>query len=159
LLFGLVHAALLFDRPWPATETRPAAVDVLNSGRIVAKLATPFARTNYPLLASLFPEVRPMANTHAPTMPTPRVQIVQFVLTVLSTLLQALLGSILSISTALTFGVFALVVLADMSFGVAITLMAVGMNAMLFSLLLLGSILPDRPTVAETSGRMVKPSR
>jgi ABC-type uncharacterized transport system permease subunit len=100
-----------------------------------------------------------MDKTHAPKMPTPRLQIVHFVLTVLSTLLQALLGSILSISTALIFGVFTLVVLADMSFGVAITLVAVGMNAMLFSLLLLGSILPDRPTVVDASARMVKPSR
>jgi len=63
---------------------------------------------------------------------------------VLIAVFQALLGSMLSISTALVFGIFALVVMADMRIDLAITVMALGVNGMLFSLLLLGSLLPER---------------
>lgn len=52
------------------------------------------------------------------------------------------LGSILGLATVATFAVFALAFLAQMPVGVAVTLVAVSMNAMLLSLLLLGSLLP-----------------
>jgi hypothetical protein len=51
--------------------------------------------------------------------------------------------SILGLSTAATFGTCALVLLADLPIDLAVTIVALSMNGMLVSLLLLGSMLPD----------------
>ncbi|MEM1131064.1 MAG: hypothetical protein AAGH83_11180 [Pseudomonadota bacterium] len=59
--------------------------------------------------------------------------------TLVIVVVRAFLGSLLGISTASIFGVFALVFFADLSLGVAITGVALGMNAMLLSLVTLGN--------------------
>ncbi len=53
---------------------------------------------------------------------------------------RAFMGSLLGISTAAFFGVFGLVALADISLDIAITSVALAMNAMLLSLVVLGNL-------------------
>lgn len=60
--------------------------------------------------------------------------------TLLVIVVRAFLGSLLGISTASVFGVFALVYFTDLPLGVAITGVALGMNAMLLSLVTLGNL-------------------
>lgn len=53
---------------------------------------------------------------------------------------RAFMGSLLGISTAAVFGVFALVGLAGLSFDTAVVSVAIAMNAMLLSLVVLGNL-------------------
>jgi hypothetical protein len=53
---------------------------------------------------------------------------------------RAMLSSLLGISTAALFGVSGLVLVADVRADVAITVVALSLNAMLFSLMVLGSL-------------------
>ena len=64
-----------------------------------------------------------------------RLPIEALVLTV-----RAMLGSLLGISTAALFGISALVLGAGVRPDIAITVVALSLNAMLFSLMLLGSL-------------------
>jgi hypothetical protein len=59
---------------------------------------------------------------------------------VVVTVVRAFMGSLLGISTAAFFGVFALVGIAGLSLDVAITSVAIAMNAMLLSLVILGNL-------------------
>jgi hypothetical protein len=53
---------------------------------------------------------------------------------------KAFLSSLLGISTATVFAVFALVFMADLPLDLAVTAVALGMNAMLLSLVTLGNL-------------------
>lgn len=64
----------------------------------------------------------------------------------LVTVVRAFLSSLLGISTAAVFGVFALVAFADLPLGLAITGVALAMNAMLLSLVTLGNLTGDDDT-------------
>ena len=66
-----------------------------------------------------------------------------FPFAVLSVVFRAVLGSILGISTASLFGVAGLVVFAGFSLELAVTIVALGMNAMLLCLVLLGNLDSD----------------
>jgi hypothetical protein len=55
-------------------------------------------------------------------------------------IVRAFMGSLLGISTAAFFGVFGLVAFAGISLDVAITSVAIAMNAMLLSLVVLGNL-------------------
>ncbi|MCU4651503.1 hypothetical protein N8I71_01585 [Roseibacterium sp. SDUM158016] len=59
---------------------------------------------------------------------------------VLVVTLSVVFGSILSISTAAIFGIYALIAFTDLSLGVAITAVALGLNAMLLSLVTLNTL-------------------
>ena len=77
-------------------------------------------------------------TTHVPSstpQSVPGVIIEAIVLVV-----RAFMGSLLGISTAAFFGVFALVAFAGVSASVAITSVAIAMNAMLLSLVVLGNL-------------------
>jgi hypothetical protein len=67
----------------------------------------------------------------------------RFLLRALSTVIRACIGSILGMSTVLTFVVFGLVVFAGMPLDKAVTITAIGVNAMVFCMLLLGSLASD----------------
>lgn len=62
------------------------------------------------------------------------------VIDIVVTIVRAFMGSLLGISTAAFFGVFALVAFAGISLDVAITSVAIAMNAMLLSLVVLGNL-------------------
>lgn len=88
-----------------------------------------------------------MSQAEPDTVPAFTVRSVAFApVTILVTIVRAFLGSLLGISTASVFGVFALVAFADLSLSVAITGVALGMNAMLLSLVTLGNLTTDDDT-------------
>ena len=62
------------------------------------------------------------------------------IIDIVVTIVRAFMGSLLGISTAAFFGVFALVAFAGISPDVAITSVAIAMNAMLLSLVVLGNL-------------------
>lgn len=68
---------------------------------------------------------------------------VRFVLRVFKIVARACVGSMLGISTFLTFVVFGLVAFADMPLDKAVTVKAIGVNAMVFCMLFLGSLSSD----------------
>jgi hypothetical protein len=62
------------------------------------------------------------------------------IIDIVVTIVRAFMGSLLGISTAAFFGVFGLVAFAGISLDVAITSVAIAMNAMLLSLVVLGNL-------------------
>jgi hypothetical protein len=62
------------------------------------------------------------------------------IIDIVVTIVRAFMGSLLGISTAAFFGVFGLVAFADVPLDVAITSVALAMNAMLLSLVVLGNL-------------------
>lgn len=77
-------------------------------------------------------------TTHA--SPTKPQSVPGAIVDIVVTVVRAFMGSLLGISTAAFFGVFALVVFADISLDIAITSVALAMNAMLLSLVVLGNL-------------------
>jgi hypothetical protein len=67
--------------------------------------------------------------------------------------------TVLGLSTAAIFGTCALVVLADLPIGLAITIAALSMNGMVLSLLLLGSLREGENGSGREGSAMVRPSR
>jgi hypothetical protein len=92
-------------------------------------------------MAVFFLEVAHMSyadTTHA--SPIKPQSVPGAIVDIVVTVVRAFMGSLLGISTAAFFGVFALVVFADISLDIAITSVALAMNAMLLSLVVLGNL-------------------
>jgi hypothetical protein len=77
---------------------------------------------------------------HSDATGLPRIPVVTTLVEGLLVVIRAFMGSLLGISTASVFAVFALVGFAGLSLGVAITSVALAMNAMLLSLVVLGNL-------------------
>ncbi|GAA5079893.1 hypothetical protein N0B44_24945 [Roseibacterium beibuensis] len=80
------------------------------------------------------------SQNFAAASPALRQPALRFALEAFKLIIEAMLGSLLGISTAALFGFSALVFFAEISPGVALTAVALAMNAMLFCLVLLGSL-------------------
>jgi hypothetical protein len=79
------------------------------------------------------------ADTSHVSQPAPQ-SIPGAIIDIVVAVVRAFMGSLLGISTAAFFGVFGLVAIAGISLDVAITSVAIAMNAMLLSLLVLGNL-------------------
>jgi hypothetical protein len=77
-------------------------------------------------------------TTHA--SPTKPQSVPGAIVDIVVTVVRAFMGSLLGISTAAFFGVFGLVAFAGISLDIAITSVALAMNAMLLSLVVLGNL-------------------
>lgn len=80
--------------------------------------------------------------SHAKTLAIPQAasSLLSLPIAALVLMVRAMLGSLLGISTAALFGISALVLGAGVRPDIAITVVALSLNAMLFCLMLLGSL-------------------
>ena len=77
-------------------------------------------------------------TTHVPS--TAPQSVPGAVIEAIVTIVRAFMGSLLGISTAAFFGIFALVGIAGVSADIAVTSVAIAMNTMLLSLVVLGNL-------------------
>jgi len=82
-----------------------------------------------------------MAHADTPRdAPTSPQSVPGFIIDIVVTVVRAFMGSLLGISTAAFFAVFGLVVFAGISLDIAVTSVALAMNAMMLSLVVLGNL-------------------
>lgn len=85
-----------------------------------------------------FDAIEPGANTQPLSE-----RVLSVVMEILIVAIRACLGTLLGLSTFVLFGAYGLVLFTDLSFGTAITIIALGLNGVLLSSIAIGSLSRD----------------